>query len=66
MARTLADLIPLSQAAGLADVHQDTLRVQIHNGRLKGQKLGRDWFVTRKDLDAYLAQRWTRSKRKGK
>jgi excisionase family DNA binding protein len=56
----LADYLTLAEAAKLADVEPDTLRVQIHNGRLTARKIGRDWFVTRGDLTAYLDQRWTR------
>lgn len=54
------DLLTLAQAGQVADLHPDTLRAQIHNGRLHATKLGRDWFVTRAELDRYLADRWKR------
>lgn len=49
--------MPLAVAAQIAGVLPDSLRMQIKKGRLKGEKLGRDWFVTRQELDRYLADR---------
>lgn len=60
MAPRMADYLTLAEAAEIADLSPATLRWQIRNGRLKARKIGRDWFVTRGELDAYLAQRWSR------
>ena len=59
------DLLTLAQAAELAGLHRDTLRAQVHNGRLHATKLGRDWFVTRAELDRYLANRYQRAPQEG-
>lgn len=48
------DPMTLAEAAERAGLAAATLRWQIHNGRLKATKRGRDWLVSRKDLDAYL------------
>jgi excisionase family DNA binding protein len=55
-----ANLLTLRQAADVAGLSPVTLRVQIANGRLLAQTIGRDRYVWRKDLDAYLASRWKR------
>ena len=43
-----------AEAARYTGLSDSTLRWQIRNGRLKATKRGRDWMVTRKDLDAYI------------
>jgi len=50
-----SDLLTLREAAIIAGLTHATLRQQAIKGRLKAQKVGRDWTVTRKALDAYLA-----------
>lgn len=50
------DVLFLSQAAKVAGLSHSTLRVQIRNGSLAARKLGRDWVVTRKELDRYLRE----------
>jgi helix-turn-helix protein len=50
--RGLLILADAAEVAGLAPV---TLRLQIARGRLKGVKIGRDWWVREKDLRAYMA-----------
>ena len=52
------DLLTLLQAADLAGYKNTaSLRHAIRRGTLTAEKLGRDWFVTRGDLDAYVRQR---------
>jgi excisionase family DNA binding protein len=43
----------LTQAAALLGVTAATLRQQIANGRLRARKLGRDWIVTRREIERY-------------
>ena len=43
----------LKEAAQLLGVHPDTLRQQIHAGALKARKVGRDWAVTRREVERY-------------
>jgi excisionase family DNA binding protein len=46
----------LIEAAALLDMQPGTLRQQIHNGRLRATKVGRDWQVSRREVDRYRAQ----------
>lgn len=50
------DMLTLTQAAAIAGLQPDTLRQQIHHGRLAGHKLGRDWLVTRRELGRYMRE----------
>lgn len=43
----------LSEAASLLGLSPDTLRVQIHNGKLHATKKGRDWHVTPAEVKRY-------------
>lgn len=43
----------LKEAAQLLGVHPDTLRQQVHAGALKARKVGRDWTVTRAEVERY-------------
>lgn len=43
----------LTKAAELLGVRPDTLRQQIANGKLRATKMGRDWFVTRREVERY-------------
>jgi excisionase family DNA binding protein len=48
--------VTLTDAAALLGVSAATLRQQIANGRLKGRKVGRDWTVTRREVERYRAE----------
>lgn len=52
--RRYPDPMTLAEAAERSGLAASTLRWQIKNGRLEATKRGRDWLVSRKDLDAYL------------
>ncbi len=43
----------LKEAAELLGLSPTTLRVQIKNGALKAKKIGRDWWVTPKEVERY-------------
>ena len=43
----------LIQAAAELGLTPDTLRQQIHAGVLRAQKVGRDWQVTRSEVERY-------------
>ena len=43
----------LKEAAQRLGVTPDTLRQQIHAGALKACKVGRDWNVTRAEVERY-------------
>lgn len=48
--------IGLAQAAELLGVSHATLRAQVHRGRLRAIKVGRDWLVTREEVERYRAE----------
>lgn len=43
----------LEEAAASLGVAASTLRVQIRNGKLRGQKVGPVWTVTPKEVERY-------------
>jgi excisionase family DNA binding protein len=46
----------LTEAASILRVQPATLRQQIANGKLKATKRGRDWWVTKREVDRYRAE----------
>ena len=46
----------LTEAAALLGVTAATLRQQIANGKLRATKRGRDWFVTKREVERYRAE----------
>jgi len=44
------DWISLSTASRELGVAHDTLRAQVHRGKLAATKIGRDWLITRDEL----------------
>jgi len=66
-------MLTLSEAASESGLSAGTLRVLLNNGRLVGEKRGRDWQVSLSDLYTYLESRApagrpanTRKARRGK
>ena len=45
--------LTLTEAAARLGLAASTLRWQIANGKLKAKKLGRDWFVTEREVERY-------------
>ena len=43
----------LTEAATILGVRPGTLRRQVHLGRLKARKVGRDWTVTPREVERY-------------
>ena len=43
----------LNEAADYLGIAPATLRWQIHKGKLRGTKRGRDWWVTQREVDRY-------------
>lgn len=43
----------LAEAADLLHLNPGTLRVQIHNGKLRGKKIGKTWTVTEREVERY-------------
>lgn len=47
------ELLTLRQASRELAVAHATLRAQVHRGKLKATKVGRDWLVTRDEIERY-------------
>ena len=45
--------VTLNEAAAKLNMTPDTLRQQIHAGRLKAEKHGRDWWVHSDEVERY-------------
>lgn len=43
----------LTEAATILGLSPDTLRQQVHNGKLRAVKQGRDWSVTPREVARY-------------
>ena len=48
------DLIPLSEASNICGLTSGHLNYLVRNNKLRGIKLGRNWFTTREALENYL------------
>jgi excisionase family DNA binding protein len=48
--------IGLAEAAELLGVSHATLRAQIWRGRLRADKVGRDWLVTAAEIQRYRSE----------
>lgn len=55
----------LEQAAATLGLRPDTLRHQVHKGKLRARKMGRDWYVSDADVRRYRAERLGRRKLNG-
>lgn len=49
-------LVTVDQIAQIMDLHPRTIRRFIREGRLKAKKLGKQWRILRRDLDALLGK----------
>jgi excisionase family DNA binding protein len=57
MLNDLNDYLTPQQAGEILNVTAEAVRALLRRGVLDGQKLGRDWFITRSDLEAYQGRR---------
>lgn len=48
------ELIPLAQAARLTNYSQEYISLLCRRGKMKGKKLGRNWFTTKEWVDDYI------------
>jgi excisionase family DNA binding protein len=46
----------LKEAADRLGLAPSTLRVQLHRGKLRGVKRGRDWWITPAEVDRYRTE----------
>jgi excisionase family DNA binding protein len=52
----MADWITTAEAVKLTGYHANHIRRLIKTGKVKGQKWGRDWQISRASLLAYMRQ----------
>jgi excisionase family DNA binding protein len=45
--------VTLTEAAAILGITADTLRVQVHRGKLKAKKVGPLWTVTPREVERY-------------
>jgi excisionase family DNA binding protein len=50
------DLLTLPEAAEALGLSASTLRTQVERGKLHGSKMGRDWILTRAEVERYRAR----------
>ncbi len=60
------DWITTAEAVSLSGYHVDHIRRLIKSGKVKGQKWGREWQVSRSSLMAYLHSVEKAGKRRGR
>ena len=48
------ELLSPAKAAEIADCHNDTVRRAIEAGFLPAQRVGRNWIIRRKDVEAWI------------
>lgn len=51
----IESMITLAEAAERLGLSPSTLRVQVHNGRLKARLVGKTWVVTGREIERYRA-----------
>lgn len=47
--------LSLKEASALTGYHPDYISYLIRNGKIKGSKIGRNWFVSKTELQGYLS-----------
>lgn len=47
--------IPLKVAAQMTGYHPDYISSLIRRGQIKGEKIGRNWFTTKREVEMYLS-----------
>ena len=50
----IQDSYSINQIATMLSLHYMTVRGWVSDGKLQGYKLGRRWYVLRRDLDAFI------------
>lgn len=58
MPKTIGDMVlyDVEELAKLLDVQERTIRAYLKDGKLKGRKMARRWYVTEESLKAYFEQ----------
>lgn len=61
----MAKLITTVEAAKLTGFHRDYIRRLVSSGQVKGERLGRDWFVDERSILDYLKDSEQKGKKRG-
>ena len=64
MSKNKLNYITCAQAAETLGFTHDHVRKLINQGKIKAEKLGRNWIIERKNLEKIHRQRFPRSKEK--
>lgn len=51
----IPDLLSVPKAAKQMSLNPETVRRHIRGGSLAAVKIGQQWFITKEDMDAFLA-----------
>lgn len=57
------EVLTVPQAAELTNVKRQAIYIAIAKGSLKAHKLGKQWYISRSDLDYYRSHRYDRTYR---
>jgi excisionase family DNA binding protein len=61
----MAKMITTVEAAKLTGYHRDYIRRLVSGGKVKGERLGRDWLVDQRSLLDYLKVSEQKGKKRG-
>jgi excisionase family DNA binding protein len=61
----MADWITTSEAARLSAYHAEHLRELVREGKIRGQKFGTTWQISRTSLLAYVQRQMVKGERRG-
>ena len=64
MIKSKSNYMTAAQAAEILGFSHDHVRKLINQGRIKAEKLGRNWIIERKNLEKIHRQRFPRHKEK--
>jgi hypothetical protein len=51
----MEDKITLKEAAAISGYHQDYISYLIRTNKVQGEKVGRNWFTTKAEIERYLS-----------
>ena len=49
------DVLTAEEAAGILRVHQNTLKKWLRDGKMKGLQIGREWRISKAEIDRLLS-----------
>ncbi len=49
--------ISLKEASHMTGYHPDYISSLIRRGQIRGEKIGRNWFTTKREIDVYMSKK---------